>query len=224
MPANVKASSLIVGNPFGEEQREDEARLLAEDRDGRTIALTWFKKYLCEQVISVSGDQGQKPMRITLDPANFFLEPPPSLPDGLKPIAVGIEPGEPEYKDVGMGETMLAETHNVYRPNTVVKRVADYHETFKMIFVCANAPQRRAVKKMIEHTCIPTEAIMGIRFKMPDYYDQTATFVFENAMLDDSLIMPNGRYDLDVSFLLYMDFVRLVYVNRFEPTIQVEMS
>lgn len=222
-PTEPTATSLLVGNPFGVSEGEHFAKLPPEARDARKLSLLILKKYLCEQTICIPGDNGGKDIEFKISSDLFYIEPPKKLPEPAKYPSIGVQPISTEYMEIGLGDNEKHATLDMYGKGTCLYGVADYNETFKLIVMCNSAPQRTAIKRMIEMACIPTEALAGIRFRMPDYFDETCTFTFQTAQHDDGFVV-NGRYDLDITFLLYVDVVRLVYVNRLEPIIRTETT
>ena len=76
-------------------------------------------------------------------------------------------------------------TENTFAPNTVVIWQGEYIENFVLEIWAKTKQERRSMLAGIEKYMSPLQQMAGIRFRMPDYYDQLCCFSLQSREIVD---------------------------------------
>lgn len=199
--------------------------------DGRTVALRILKKYIAELTFYRPGGKDQNgnpcdPIPFKILPENIHIEWPDNPVDLQTsfPSIVFLSQSAADYASIGLATNYDEESADRYAPGTMVQIQSEFTETFALEIWADSKPQRRSILAGLETSLTPFETMYGIRFRMPDYYDQLVCFSLgQRQLVDDDLGTKNRRR---AQLLIEMRFnvVALVNVNRLEPSTSVETT
>lgn len=171
--------SLIQGDPWGRgwPAKQNPPPLAV---DGRTVALKLLRRYLSELsfyrtgALGVDGKFGAAvPFKIPKE--SIHIGWPDYEQEMQFPSVVLLhQPGN--YNAIGLNNYVQEETHNRYAPNTVVQWMSEYQENVILEIWANKRAELRSLLAGIEVALSPTETMYGLRFRMPDYYDQLVCF------------------------------------------------
>jgi hypothetical protein len=187
--------SLLVRNqnPFGETfpPRENPPVLAI---DGRTAALRVLREYVCNQVFFREMGRGVPPAPFRLKEEQFEIEQPDKNKDQVSP-SIAVIPGDHvDYDAIGLGVCVEEETRDLYAPGTVLLRMSEYTELIKLEIQSDYKSVRRGMFAALESCLSPTELMYGIRFRMPEYYEELVCFsLMRRGMADDATSALNRR-------------------------------
>lgn len=220
---------LLFGTPFGEvyPPRPNPPPPVV---DGRTVALRILKKYITELVFYRPGGKDKNgvacgPIPFKVLPENVHIEWPDDPVDlDDFPAIVMLSTQAATYEPIGMTSYLQEETRDLYSPGTVVQWQSEFTETFALEIWADSKPQRRSLLAGLETSLVPSEQMSGIRFRMPDYFDQLVCFSLESRqMVDDDFATKNRRR---VQLMIQMRFnvVALVNYTTLEPQVTVAVD
>ncbi len=226
MALSKELRALLFGNPWGEVYPPKPAPP-PPVVDGRTVALRILKKYICELTFYRPGGKDKNgvacgPIPFKVLPENVHIEWPDDPVDlDTFPSIVFLNTGSPaDYDAIGLTSNLQEETRDVYAPGTVVQEQNEYKETFALEIWADSKPQRRSLYAGLESSLVPTEQMSGIRFRMPDYYDQLVCFELNQRMnIDDDFATKNrrkGQLIIEMRF----NIVALVNYSSLEPQVR----
>lgn len=189
------ASELLQGLPFGDVTPQ--RPLTQTSVDGRTAALWVLAKYLSEVVVTRTGEPGKPPVRFRIPAERFVIEkanPEHPLPT---PSVAFVQDSDYNAEATGLNSYVLEDTRDKFGAGTVLQRVGEQTENLLVEVWCASRAQRRAIHEAYRAALSPTEFMSGVRFRMPDYYDQPVRFTHVTGKVDDSRV-GEGRYLLNL--------------------------
>lgn len=220
------------GTPFGDVAPLREVGL-PPLVDGRTVALRTLKKYLGEVTFYRHGGYslnaaGAKienpPIDFRIPARDIHVEWPDSVEDLAMPSLAFLSTREAEYEAIGMTSYVEEDTVDKYEPGTVLIWLYEFVETFSIEVWCETKAQRRAIVAGIERALCPLEYMSGVRFKMPDYYDQLVCFALQGRELVDDDFAVRNRRRARMSVEMRHNVVALVPVNPLELTASLEVG
>lgn len=223
MSLSQRVLDLIVGQPFGEVSppRVDP---IQPAHDARTAALKVLKLYLSELTFYRAGDIGGAPIPFQVPPDHIKTEPVDSVDDAQMP-AITFVPGDGTSEALGLGAYLEETSKDVYAPGTAVQWQSEYAETFTIEIVCATRAQRRAVVAGVVRAMSPTEFMYGIRFRMPDYFDQLVVFVINRRSLSrDYGSSMKRRHIAEIQVEMKLTEVSLQNVVEVQPRVDVDVK
>jgi hypothetical protein len=148
--------------------------------DGRTVALRILRKYLSEVQYVREGDRlpdGRRgaPIQFRVPESNIFI----GWPDyeatmDFPTITILHAPGN--YNPIGLANYVEEHTRDKYGRGTVVSWMSEYEEDIILELWAGKKPELRALLAGIETVLSPTELMSGVRFRMPDYFDELVVF------------------------------------------------
>jgi hypothetical protein len=224
------AHKLIQGTPFGAVYP---ARAAAEFPaiDGRTAGLRVLRRYISELTFHRPGDAGSPrliPFRIPLD--DIHVEQPDNVVNLLKETkpggtnaAVVFVPGAGQYLPVGLSTFLEEETRDKFGKDTALQVQSEYQENVTLECWATDKPTRRAMVAGLEAALVPTEQMYGIRFRMPDYFDQPVCFSLDSGMRPDDPDTVRNRRWAHMIVEMRFDVVRLVNVETLRPVAAVDV-
>lgn len=188
--------------------------------DGRTVALRLLRKYVTNLTFYRRMTATQAPQAFSVKPENFHIEW-PGQPQDLNFPAIVVVPAEAQYNPIGLTSYVEEATRDRFKQGTVVQWQSEYREIIKLEVWASEKSVRRAVFAGLEVALCPTEQMYGLRFRMPDYYDELVCFcVWSRELLDDRMSALNRRRG-HLSIEMRFNIVALVNYSQLSPTIGV---
>lgn len=199
--------------------------------DGRTVALRILKKYVSELKFYRPGGKDRDgrpcpPIEFQVLPANIHIEWPDD-PVELQtsfPSIVFLSQSAAEYAAIGLATNYDEESVDRFAPGTMVQIQSEFTETFALEIWADSKAQRRSLLAGLETALTPFETMYGIRFRMPDYYDQLVCFSLGSRNLVDDDLGTKNRRRAQLLIEMRFNVVALVNVNRLDPSTTVETT
>jgi hypothetical protein len=189
--------------------------------DGRTVALRILARYISELIFQLPGDKGSPvtiPYRIK--PEDVHIEQPDNV-DKLRFPSIVFLPGAGEYQPVGLTPYVVESTRDEERKDCALQVMGEYFEAFTVECWADSMPLRRSLVAALEDAFVPSEAIYGLRFRMPDYHDQTVCFTLATSMRPDDPDAVRNRRWAHLGLEMRFEVVKLVPVEGFRPEVEV---
>jgi len=222
---------LIFGSPFGE-TFPARANPPPVGEDGRTPALRILRRYFSELVFARRGerdpDTGKvgSPVRFQIPEKNIFIEFPDNPDKVAFPALVFLSTDEAEYDSIGLTAYVEEATRDVYAPGTVIQWQYEFVEEFAVEVWASSRAERRAVLAGVETALVPTELMYGVRFTMPEYYNELVCFTAVKRLLADDDNAARNRRTARVVVQMRFNVVSLINYSlldvRFKTNVNVD--
>lgn len=211
---------LLFGNPFGEvfPPKPNPPPLSI---DGRTAALRVLRQYVTELTFYRAGDKGSPPVPFKILPANFHIEWPDGAQDMVTPSIVVRESPNATYNAIGLASYVEEETADAYQKGTVLQWQSEYNENINLEIWASSKAERRAILAGLETAFVPTEQMYGIRFQMPEYFDELVCFSLNKRRIIDDAGSGRNRRLAQLEVEMRFTVVALVNYVPLQPTIVV---
>ncbi len=216
---------MLQGSPFGEVwPPKPNPSALAED--GRTVALDILAQYIAELTFFRPGGLDRNGKRLPAIPfqvtrEHIHVEWPDDVENLVFPSMAFLSTGPAEYANIGMTPYVDESTRDIYGQGTVVAWQSEFTETFVIEIWATKKPERRAILSGLETSLVPTEIMYGIRFRMPDYFNQTVCFTPLRRELFDDPDSARNRRHARVHVEMRFNQVSLINYAVFTPTTTV---
>ena len=213
---------LLVGTPFGDvyPPRPDPPPL---PYDARTAGMRVLRKYLSQIDFFRRGETPTGFIKFRIDEVDILIE----WPDGdfeLKQPALAFIPGEAKYESIGlMGSYIDESTRDKFAKDTAIQQQAEYVETFQIQIYASKRAERRAIFAGLERLLSPTEQVSGLRFHVPEYYDEQVVFALQGRQITDGDDSSRDRRTGIVTVEMRMNIVSLVNVTDLTVITRVEV-
>jgi hypothetical protein len=179
-----KLRDLLFGNPFGEVYPpKPNPEPLAVD--GRTVALRLLREYIAAQNFWRSMGPNVPPKRFNIPVEHIHIEWPDNEEDMVTPSIAFVQKTEGVYAPIGLTCYVEERTQDMFGPGTVVQWQSEYTEPFQIEVHASKKPERRGILAALETCLTPTEQMYGLRFRMPDYFDQLVCFSLQSKRIND---------------------------------------
>jgi len=224
-PANLpkKLLDILFGDPWGRVfPRRPPVPAATQQVDGRTVALRILRDYVCALVFYLPMEEGCPPKPFQLLPENFHLEWQRGLADNMKFPSCVIEGSRAEYDSIGLVSYIEESTRDVYAPNTVLQWQAEYIETINLELWASEEPALRSMLAGIETAISPTEQMSGLRFRMPDYFDELVCFTLNRRENYGESDASKGRRRAQVELEMRFNIVALIDTVQLQVQVSVE--
>lgn len=217
--------ALLFGNPFGEvypPRRNPPPPIV----DGRTHALRILKRYFQElEFVRAGGKDGNgvelPPISFRVPERDIHVEWPDAPEDVHLPAIAFLGEDRGNYDSIGMTSYVEEASRDVYAPGTILVWMSEYQETFVVEVWSQTKAERRSIIAGLEVAFSPLQQMAGIRFKMPDYFDQLVCFELQDKeIVDDDLAVRNRRR-ARLRVLMRFNVVALVNAEDFTPIVTV---
>lgn len=210
--------NLLVGEPFGEVY-PPRAAPPPPALDGRTAALKILRRYLSELTFNRPGDKPGEWIGFQIPEKRIFIEW-PDHEDEIKDLPIiGLISGGPfQLESVGMGSWIYENTWDKSK-RTALQVQSNYVETLFVDVLTATKQQRRAMLQGIITALSPTEFMYGIRFRMPEYYDEVVTFSPQQGTIIEEEDGARGRRMARIEVQMYFHILAEVPVEPMTPEI-----
>ena len=211
--------SLLQGSPFGE-VFPPKASVPFLPIDGRTAALHVLREYVANlQFFRYAGPNAPaKPFSIL--PANFHIEEEDYVVDQVYP-SCAIIADRADYDVIGLVSYIEEETRDLYAQGTVLQWQAEYVETINLEIHASKKSERRAMLAGLETAFSPTEQYSGLRFQMPEYYDELVCFTLMRREVMDTPDSARNRRIAQLEMQMRFNIVALVNYITAIPVVTV---
>jgi hypothetical protein len=179
--------------------------------DGRTTALRVLGAYLAEIVFRRAGPTGGEPIAFRFRDEDIHIEWPDHEDAMQFPSVVMLSTGPADYNAIGLTAYYEEATKDVYAPGTVLYWSSEYTENIALEIWCNTKAERRAIKAGLEIALVPVQQMYGIRFSMPDYFNELVCFSLDTSEVYDEADGARGRRRLRM--MLEMRFNQIALVN-----------
>jgi hypothetical protein len=226
-PANLpqKLRALIFGDPWGAvwPPRAPVPASL-QTVDGRTVALRVLRDYVCALVFYLPNAEGKAPIPFQILPENFHLEWQRDLVGSFKLPMCVVEGSRADYDAIGLVSYIEEATRDKYAPGTVLQWQAEYVETINLEIWASEEPALRSILAGIETAISPTEQMSGLRFRMPDYYNELVCFTLNRRENYGESDAAKGRRRAQVELEMRFNVVALVDALPLQPQANVDVG
>lgn len=221
MSDQTKAHELLLGNPFADvfppKPNPDLPSL-----DGRTVALRVLARYISELTFRLPGNKGSpQTTKYQIPYERIYVEQPDNVVKLVPPCIVFV-PGAGTYNPVGLSTFIEEESFGKFGKGTALQVQSEYVETFTIECWADTKPLRRSMVAGLESALVPTETMYGVRFRMPDYFDQPVCFSLDGSMRPDDPDNVRNRRWGHLTVEMRFDMVRLVNVDLLKPEVVSE--
>lgn len=223
-----KLRAILWGTPFGEvfPAKENPPPL---PEDGRTIALRILRDYVSELVfyrLAGIDENGKRrpPIPFQIEPADIYIEWPDNEENMRFPSLVFLSTGPANYNVIGLTSYVEEGSKDVYGPGTVLQWMSEYTEKVSLEIWASKKSERRAILAGLETALTPTEQMYGLRFRMPNYYNELVCFTVESReLIDDGDAVKNRRH-ARVTIEMRFNVVALVNYVTVNPFMKVDVD
>jgi hypothetical protein len=220
--------ALLFGNPFGEvfPPRPNPPPPVV---DGRTVALRILKKYFSELTFYRSG--GKDPAGNALEPISFqvpdrdiHIEWPDDPENVHFPAIAFLSEDRADYDSIGLTSYVEEASRDVYQKDTIIIWLSEYVENFVIEIWTDTKAERRSILAGLEQAMVPLQQMYGIRFRMPDYFDQLVCFALQDReVVEDDMAVRNRR-KARLRVEMRFNVVALVNAADFEPSVRIDVD
>lgn len=191
--------------------------------DGRTAALRVLRDYTCALQFYRENAPGLPPIPFKVDPANFHIEWPSATQAILFP-AIAVYTARADYNVIGLVSYVEEDTRDVFAPGTVVQWQAEYVETINLEVWAETKGQRRGLLAALETAFSPTEQMSGLRFDMPEYYNEKVCFTLMRRELMDSGDSGRNRRTAQLEIEMRFNIIALVNYVPLIPQVAINVD
>jgi hypothetical protein len=213
--------SITFGTPWGEvypPKAAPPASLLSID--GRTAALHILRDYVTNLTFYRFMGANVPPKPFQIPPSHFYIEWPDSTEDMVLP-SMAIVHSRADYDVIGLVSYVEENTRDVYAPGTVLQWQAEYVETINLEIWTSKQSERRAIMAGLEVSFSPTEQMSGVRFMMPEYFNELVCFTMMRREIMDEPDSAKNRRKAQLELQMRFNIVTLVNYNEFAPVVKV---
>lgn len=188
---SAEITKLLQGTPWGTVGAPPKANPPPPAVDGRTACLRILKKFFSELTFFREGDwdytankrKAPIPFQIGLD--DIHIEWPDNESQLAMPSIVFLSGGTAGYESIGFVSYIEEATLNMYAPGTVVCWMGEYVESLAVEIWASKKADRRAILSGLEAALSPTEQMYGLRFRVPEYFNQLVSFAIDSREIFD---------------------------------------
>lgn len=227
MSLTKRIKELLWGHPFGDvyPTREPPPTPIY---DGRTAALRILREYFSELTFFRPGGKDEigndkDPIAFKIPIRDIYIEWPDNEAELRSPSIAFLSIGQANYEAIGM-TSYIDENWQNEHPGELLTWMSEYVETFSIDIWCETKQQRRAVILGLEQSLSPLEYMAGLRFIMPEYYNQLVCLSLNNREIVDedsaSLLRRKAKLLVEMRFNVVMAYP----VNPMEPIVEVQVD
>jgi hypothetical protein len=211
---------LLFGTPFGE-TFPPQANPPPPPVDGRTVALNILGDYIAALEFFVPAAVGSPPKLLQIPRNQIHIEWPDHEQDLIYP-SITVVQSRADYDVIGLVAYVEETTRDVYAPGTVLQWQAEYVETINLEIEAATKAERRSIISGIETAISPTEQMSGLRFRMPDYFNELVCFTLNRREVMDTPDSAKYRRRAQLEIEMRFNIVSLVNYREFNPVVKVD--
>ncbi len=185
--------------------------------DAREHALRGLKRFMGALAFERKMAPNEAPKRFRIPAAEIHVYQPDDVKDVGFPFAIGIRPSKGEHVQVDLGPAdVIDDTADVFGPGTILIERGTYCEQIAIEVLGSKHAHRVAmVNGLQEALTVWENGILILR--LPDYYDQLATFsLVATEYIDDDPVFKNRRR-ADLYVDMEVPEVSLVRYKPFRP-------
>jgi hypothetical protein len=223
--ADLPLSKLVVGTPYA--SFPPRPAPAAVSVDVRTRGLRVLKRYMSllnfyrpGDKDPVTGELGE-PILFKIPPADIHIGWPDGEVELRRPSLVFMTLQNPETEPPGMGPQVMEETCDQFGFGTVLQRVGYRTERFAIEIHASSKAESRSIISCIAYALNPTQENRGVRFLLPDYYEQVVEFWQESDRQRDEESAIRNRREASVEVTMSQTLVVLIPYVPFEAQIVV---
>ena len=187
-------------------------------KDARTIALEMLKTYITNLTFYRPGATGGPSIPFAIEPKNFHIEW-PDYEDDLEMPSIVVLGAPVDYEAIGLTSYLEEASRDLYGKGTVLQWMSEYTEKITLELWCSKRHERRSMLAGIETAMCPTEQMYGLRFVMPDYYNELVCFSLMGRELIDDAESAKNRRKARVEIEMRFNIVALVNYAALAPTV-----
>lgn len=189
--------------------------------DCRTAALRVLRLYFTNLTFYRQGAAlGGRPVPFQVKEENFIIDSAPYEHDLVTPSAFVI-PGRGDYGVLGLGSYIEEDTADLFGKGTALQWQSEYTEVFQLELWCSSPAERHALLAGIDVAFSPTEQMSGVRFKVPEYFDELVCFILNSRTLLDDAEAGRHRWRARVELDMRINVVSLVNYSTLQPVVTV---
>lgn len=189
--------------------------------DARTAALLRLKLFVSLLRFFRAGDRGGPPAEFRV-PLDNVLEEWPDAEKDLKLPAFAFLPGPGISEGIALGGPLLCEESvGRYGPNTALEQTGVYREQLTIEAWSSPKAERRGLVAGLKLALLSGAGT--IRMRLPDYYDQIATFLLEETLYVDDPDVIRGRRRAQLKVAMTVPEVRLVSYPTLRVIVEVRV-
>ncbi len=193
--------------------------------DGRTAGLRILAQFISELVFYREDEPGKPPIAFQVPIERIHIEWPDS-DDATRelPVIALISGGQIDYQFLGLGASIDEDSRDVHGKNTVLQAQSDNVETLWIDVLCKSKQERRAIREGLTIALNPTELMQGIRFLMPDYYNQMVTFEMWGTTLIEGEDSVKNRRAMRIEVHSVYTAVVLINIEPLTPVMSIAVD
>ena len=177
---------------------------------GRKVALNMLRQYISELSFA-RPDKNGAIIAYSIPITAIYTEQPKNVTDLVFPSIV-IRAGEGTIAQLG---TFLDESSkDDFGDGTCLQVIGEWVEEISLECWAEEAPQRASMLATIEPALASIEEMFGLRFVLPDYYNETVEFDYRGSSNPDDADSARNRRWADIRIGMRFNLVKLVrYVD-----------
>jgi len=224
---------LLFGTPFGEvyPAREPPPPLAL---DGRTVALRLLRRYLAALTFYRTGatvidpetrqPTAGAPVAFAIPENSIHIEWPDYEEDLVFPCISLLATAPAEMLAIGLTGYVEENSRDVFAPGTIVQWMSEYKENIALEIWASSKAERRAILSGLEAALSPTEQMYGLRFSMPDYFNELVCFTVSNREIFEDPDAARNRRRARLMIEMRFNLVALVNYNPLVGIVKVEVD
>jgi hypothetical protein len=213
---------LVQGQPWGETFPPKPSPQLSQIAiDGRTAALHVLRDYVTNLIFYryMGPTAPIKPFQIP--PDHFYIEWPDSTEDMVMP-SIAIVHDRADYDVIGLVSYIEENTRDVYAPGTVLQWQAEYVETINLEIWASKQAERRGILAGLEISFSPTEQMSGVRFIMPEYFNELVCFTMMRREIMDEPDSARNRRKAQLELQMRFNIVTLINYSELATQVKID--
>lgn len=226
IPRNLPSAirKLLFGTPWGETfpERLNPPPLAF---DGRTAALKILRTYLSNIFFLRPAGRNldgsvRTPIEFQISERDIQI----GWPDYEKTMefpSITLLHGVGNYDSIGLTSYVEEDTRDRYGIGTVVQWMSEYREEFILEIWANKRSELRSILAGIEVAMSPTEQMSGLRFRMPDYFNELVCFTTGTRQEFDDEDSARNRRHARITMEMRFTVVSLVNYVLGRPEIKV---
>lgn len=190
--------------------------------DGRTVALRLLRQFISELTFYRANAEGLPPIPFQIAEKDIHIEWPDNEDDLIFPSIALLSTGPANYDMIGLTGYIEENTRDKHGRGTVVQWMNEYRENLVLEIWASKKSERRAILAGLEAALSPTEQMYGLRFTMPDYFDELVCFSLNDREIIDDPDAAKNRRRARMTIQMRFHQVALVNYNELWTTTKVE--
>lgn len=201
---------LLQGTPWGAVGFPPRPNPPPPAADGRTACLRILRRFISELTFFREGDVDRatgkrgSPIPFQLPLRDIHIEWPDNETDLVFPSIIFLSGGTATYDTIGFVSYVEEATRDIYAPGTVIAWMGEYVENLIIEIWTAKKAERRAILAGLEAAMSPTEQMYGLRFRVPEYFNQLVSYSLDTREIadepDSALNRRRARLNVDMRF------------------------